>query len=97
MLNLRFFDDFLTTSPCVAVQCVGLHCTACCVCHRATLIPLCIAVQVSAKFLPLPAHVQYTFNLRDVARCFVYLYSADPKVIKTKDQWARLWCHECFR
>eukprot|EP01063_Lacrimia_lanifica_P030849 TRINITY_DN4987_c0_g1_i1.p1 TRINITY_DN4987_c0_g1~~TRINITY_DN4987_c0_g1_i1.p1 ORF type:complete len:2324 (+),score=1039.90 TRINITY_DN4987_c0_g1_i1:991-6972(+) len=52
---------------------------------------------VGKKFLPTPAHVHYTFNLRDIAKVFTIIYESDPKVIKTPDMLTKLWAHECNR
>eukprot|EP01012_Entosiphon_sulcatum_P030911 TRINITY_DN3847_c0_g1_i1.p1 TRINITY_DN3847_c0_g1~~TRINITY_DN3847_c0_g1_i1.p1 ORF type:complete len:4187 (-),score=787.17 TRINITY_DN3847_c0_g1_i1:47-10915(-) len=52
---------------------------------------------VSTTFLPTPAHVHYTFNLRDVAHVFALMFEVDPKTLPDLPSWLRLWCHECTR
>ncbi|KAL7709319.1 dynein heavy chain cytosolic putative [Lotmaria passim] len=48
-------------------------------------------------YLPTPAHVHYSFNMRDVMRVFPMLYAADKAVLQSETLLARLWMHEMQR
>ncbi|KAG5500386.1 hypothetical protein JKF63_03478 [Porcisia hertigi] len=48
-------------------------------------------------FLPTPAHVHYSFNMRDVMRVFPLLYAADKSVLESETSFVRLWMHEMQR
>ncbi|CAM39593.2 putative dynein heavy chain [Leishmania braziliensis MHOM/BR/75/M2904] len=48
-------------------------------------------------FLPTPAHVHYSFNMRDVMRVFPLLYAADASVLQSETSFVRLWMHEMQR
>jgi dynein heavy chain, axonemal len=49
------------------------------------------------SYLPTPAHVHYSFNMRDVMRVFPMLYSADKSVLQSETSFVRLWMHEMQR
>eukprot|EP00759_Apiculatamorpha_spiralis_P058926 PhF_6_TR948/c0_g1_i1/m.1749/K10408/DNAH; dynein heavy chain, axonemal len=49
------------------------------------------------SFVPTPAHVHYSFNLRDVSRVFAFIYDVDAKTIKAPQSLLRLWIHENSR
>ncbi|KAG5499789.1 hypothetical protein GH5_03924 [Leishmania sp. Ghana 2012 LV757] len=48
-------------------------------------------------FLPTPAHVHYSFNMRDVMRVFPLLYAADPSTLQSETSFVLLWMHEMQR
>ncbi|CAJ1990204.1 dynein heavy chain [Leishmania donovani] len=48
-------------------------------------------------FLPTPAHVHYSFNMRDVMRVFPLLYTAEKSVLQSEESIVRLWMHEMQR
>ncbi|KPA85487.1 putative dynein heavy chain [Leptomonas pyrrhocoris] len=48
-------------------------------------------------YLPTPAHVHYSFNMRDVMRVFPMLYAADKSVLQSETSFVRLWMHETQR
>lgn len=48
-------------------------------------------------FLPTPAHVHYSFNMRDVMRVFPLVYRADASSVKSEASLVRLWMHETQR
>lgn len=49
------------------------------------------------QFLPTPAHVFYSFNLRDVMRVFPMIYLADVKSLATTVDLTKMWMHEVHR
>ncbi|KPI89108.1 putative dynein heavy chain [Leptomonas seymouri] len=49
------------------------------------------------SYLPMPAHVHYSFNMRDVMRVFPMLYTADKSVMQSQTAFVRLWMHEMQR
>jgi dynein heavy chain len=53
--------------------------------------------QCIKAFVPKPAHVHYTFNLRDVSRVFGPIYESEPSVLKNRDGICRMWVHEMLR
>ncbi|CCW62408.1 unnamed protein product [Phytomonas sp. EM1] len=53
--------------------------------------------QCSKIFLPIPAHVHYSFNMRDVMRVFPMLYSSDERTVKSREELLRKWIHEMQR
>ena len=58
---------------------------------------LSIFHKCSKAFVPKPAHVHYTFNMRDISRVFACVYESDGRVLKDKHVVTRLWVHECLR
>ncbi|CUG87383.1 dynein heavy chain, putative [Bodo saltans] len=46
------------------------------------------------SFLPTPAHVHYSFNMRDITRVFATIYECDVKDLGDKDNLVRMWMHE---
>eukprot|EP00599_Poterioochromonas_sp_BG-1_P008225 CAMPEP_0173135378 /NCGR_PEP_ID=MMETSP1105-20130129/1860_1 /TAXON_ID=2985 /ORGANISM="Ochromonas sp., Strain BG-1" /LENGTH=4194 /DNA_ID=CAMNT_0014047373 /DNA_START=78 /DNA_END=12662 /DNA_ORIENTATION=- len=52
---------------------------------------------IAASLLPTPAKSHYTFNLRDLSKVFQGILTGDVNTIKEKDQFIRLWSHECMR
>ncbi|CCW68744.1 unnamed protein product [Phytomonas sp. Hart1] len=54
--------------------------------------------QKSCKmFLPIPAHVHYSFNMRDVMRVFPMLYSSEEKTVQSREELVKKWLHEMQR
>jgi len=53
--------------------------------------------QCVKAFVPTPAHVHYTFNLRDVARVFNAVYDSEARVFPDKNALVRMWIHENLR
>lgn len=49
------------------------------------------------SFLPTPAHVFYSFNLRDVMRVFPMIYQAEAKSLDSKEEITKMWMHETQR
>eukprot|EP00796_Vickermania_ingenoplastis_P008354 gene8354-5852_t len=49
------------------------------------------------NFLPTPAHVFYSFNLRDVMRVFPMIYQAEAKTLETNEELTKMWMHETQR
>ena len=52
---------------------------------------------ISAKLLPTPTKSHYTFNLRDLSKVFQGLTAGIAELMKTKEDFVRIWCHECMR
>ena len=52
---------------------------------------------IARELLPTPAKSHYTFNLRDLAKVFQGMLSADSKSIRDTKGLVRLWVHECAR
>lgn len=52
---------------------------------------------IASNLLPTPAKSHYTFNLRDLSKVFQGVLMGDPRVIKDKDAFIKLWSHECMR
>ena len=52
---------------------------------------------IARELLPTPAKSHYTFNLRDLAKVFQGILSADYKTIREGKDLIRLWVHECAR
>ncbi|OAF69166.1 Axonemal beta dynein heavy chain 2 [Intoshia linei] len=52
---------------------------------------------VKNTFLPTPAKMHYSFNMRDISRIFQGLLRANKSYHDTKNVLIRLWIHECFR
>ncbi|KAI8909816.1 dynein heavy chain and region D6 of dynein motor-domain-containing protein [Gorgonomyces haynaldii] len=49
------------------------------------------------ELLPTPAKSHYTFNLRDLSKVIQGMLQVRPQVISTKNDVARLFCHESAR
>ncbi|KAJ9446655.1 Dynein-1-beta heavy chain [Diplonema papillatum] len=49
------------------------------------------------EILPRPSKPHYTFNLRDIAKVFQGVLSADARTVKECPQLIRMWLHECSR
>lgn len=58
---------------------------------------LTIYNSIASSLLPTPAKSHYTFNLRDLSKVFQGILMGDANQIKEKDQFVRLWSHECMR
>eukprot|EP01063_Lacrimia_lanifica_P030854 TRINITY_DN4987_c0_g4_i2.p1 TRINITY_DN4987_c0_g4~~TRINITY_DN4987_c0_g4_i2.p1 ORF type:complete len:4157 (+),score=1788.38 TRINITY_DN4987_c0_g4_i2:76-12546(+) len=52
---------------------------------------------ICEEILPRPSKPHYTFNLRDIAKVFQGVLSADTRVVKDSNQLVRMWLHECQR
>jgi dynein heavy chain len=52
---------------------------------------------ISATLLPTPLKSHYTFNLRDLAKVFQGITQASKDNVKDKDEFVRIWSHECLR
>lgn len=52
---------------------------------------------IAANLLPTPAKTHYTFNLRDLSKVFQGILMGEPESISLKDEFIRLWVHECVR
>jgi len=52
---------------------------------------------IAHQLLPTPAKSHYTFNLRDLSKVFQGVLQGDANIIKEKEQFVRLWAHECLR
>jgi dynein heavy chain len=52
---------------------------------------------IAKSLLPTPAKSHYTFNLRDLSKVFQGILTGDVNTVKEKDQFVRLWAHECMR
>ncbi|XXQ31513.1 AAA+ ATPase domain-containing protein [Plasmodiophora brassicae] len=64
------------------------------VCTDATLD---LYKHVIEAFLPTPSRSHYIFNLRDMAKVTAGLLLADHNLFDTRDNFIRLWAHECMR
>ncbi|CAF0769681.1 unnamed protein product [Adineta ricciae] len=52
---------------------------------------------IEMKYLPTPAKIHYTFNMRDISRMFEGLLLCHKTVITNKVELLRLWVHEAHR
>eukprot|EP00667_Euglena_gracilis_P000011 EG_transcript_11 len=52
---------------------------------------------IQQELLPTPSKSHYTFNLRDLAKVMQGLLSANPKCVRTKTDFLRLFTHESTR
>lgn len=52
---------------------------------------------IAANLLPTPAKTHYTFNLRDLSKVFQGILLGDVEKIVAKEDFVRLWAHECMR
>ena len=50
-----------------------------------------------SELLPTPTKSHYTFNLRDLSKVFQGMNKANSVNIKSIEDFARLWTHECLR
>jgi dynein heavy chain len=53
--------------------------------------------KVVDTFLPTPGTSHYLFNLRDIAKVVQGLLAANAREFDTRDEFLRLWAHECMR
>lgn len=66
-------------------------------CQHLTLASIELYNDVVNKMLPTPAKSHYLFNLRDISKIFQGLLRACEERQSKKNQFLRLWIHECFR
>ncbi|KAJ2945273.1 hypothetical protein O0L34_g9351 [Tuta absoluta] len=53
-----------------------------------------VFTKMCEELLPTPAKPHYTFNLRDLSKCFQGILMMDPKLVTEEAQVIRLWYHE---
>ena len=58
---------------------------------------LSVHIEVTKTFRKTAAHFHYEFNMRHLANVFQGLLNADPTLLVTNVNVARLWVHECLR
>ena len=49
------------------------------------------------SFLPTPAHVHYSFNMRDITKVFATVYDCDNKSLPDRNVLIKMWLHENVR
>jgi len=52
---------------------------------------------IAKNLLPTPMKSHYTFNLRDLSKVFQGVSQGSADLVKDKEQFIRLWSHECLR
>ena len=65
--------------------------------ENAVLATINVYNEIACSLLPTPSKSHYTFNLRDLSKVFQGVLQGDAQSVKEKDQFIRLWAHECMR